>query len=861
MKSIDIRRKFFEFFQEHKHTKVPSSSLIPAADPTLLFANAGMNQFKDVFLGNEKRSYTRAVSIQKCVRAGGKHNDLENVGFTARHCTFFEMMGNFSFGDYFKKDAIHFAWDFLTKNVGLPAEKLIVTVFREDNEAYDIWHKEIGIPENRIFRLGEKDNFWAMGDIGPCGPCTEILYDRGTTYGADCDDPSECGDRYMEIWNLVFMQYNRQPDSSLAPLRQKGVDTGMGLERISMVLQGVDSVHETDLFTSLIERIEQLTGIEYAKQTTEIKAAFRVLADHVRSSSLIIADGCTPSNEGRGYVLRKIIRRAALFEKKLSNSSIFPQLADTFIHSMSDIYPELKTNRTLILALLKDEIDRFAHNLMRGQEILKQYFAVQKTSKQLTGQQVFKLYDTYGFPLEATEAAAREQGYLIDRNSFEQYMEQQRLQSGKKDDTHALLIDLDPELKTQFVGYDELENTANVQAIVVDNKLVDSAKTEAECWIIPTSTPFYAERGGQQSDQGLIEIAGFTIPALEIKQVANAVAIRIHAPCTLKVGTKFVQRVDSIRADTMRNHTATHLLQAALLEVLGNQIKQSGSLVGPTYLRFDFNYHQTLDLGTLKELEEIVNQSIWVDAPVTITTTTLAQAKARGVIAHFDEKYNPENVRLVEIKNISAELCGGTHVRSTGQIGCFKIIQDAAIAAGTRRIIAITGSKALERFQDDFLTVHELSQHFKVQHDQVYKSVLMLAEQAQAGTSEIKKLKRELLFAHVPAWLEQIELVGTTPFLFVVISQASIEELRDVATLLAQKREGLFMLISQSGDKGIFVATISPSLKGKVDLPLLSRWLKDTYQLSGGGNQIMIQGGGPVVVVEIKDALKERLRS
>lgn len=861
MNQKEIREKFFKFFQDNQHEKVTSSPLIPAEDPTLLFANAGMNQFKDLFLGKEKRPYKRATTIQKCVRAGGKHNDLDNVGFTKRHLTFFEMMGNFSFGDYFKKEAIQFAWKFLTEAVGIPGDRLVATVFKDDDEAYNLWHEVVGLPKNRIFRCGEKDNFWSMGDTGPCGPCSEILYDKGEKFGPNCTDPNACEERFLEIWNLVFMQYDRQSDGTLVPLKQTGVDTGMGLERLALVLQGKDTVYETDLFAPIIKKIESLTGLKYEQQPPEIKAPFNVLADHIRSSCLIIADGCTPSNEGRGYVLRKIIRRAALFDQKLSKKPIFPLLADTFIDYMGDIYPELKSNRKLIVSLLNKEVEKFAENLERGQLILKKYFEENKKTKKITGEQAFKLYDTYGFPYEITELAAHEQGYTVDRASFEKFMEQQRLQSGQKAVSDPITIKLDASIKTDFVGYDTLETESNIQAIIKDNKLVKSVKEEDECWIIPQKSPFYVERGGQISDEGTIVIDEETIPSLDLQLVNGAIAIKIHAPKDFKVNQNIIQKVDCRRFNTMKNHTATHLLQAALLQILGTQIKQAGSLVTPNYLRFDFNYHENLTPGIIKELEDIVNQKIWEDIPVNIKETTLAEAKKEGIIAHFGEKYNPEKVRAVKIGTFSKELCGGTHIKSTGQIGSFKITDVEAVSAGTRRITATTGRKALELFQDCFRTVKSVGQLFKIQPDEVYETVEQQIEQVKSLSKEAKKLKQQLIAYQADDLLKQAQTVNNISFLYLEQPETNLEELREIAQLLSQKKEGLFFITSVIDDKRNFAASISPSLKNKINLKELAQLLNEKFGLRGGGSPLIIQGGGTAEKNTLESTLKEWLKN
>ena len=659
MTSLEIRKKFFDFFTKHHHTQVPSSSLIPAQDPTLLFTNAGMNQFKDVFLGKETRSYTKAVSIQKCIRAGGKHNDLENVGFTNRHLTFFEMMGNFSFGDYFKKEAIIYAWDFLTKEVQLDKSKLYASVYKLDDEAYDIWHKVIGLPPERIVRLGEADNFWQMGDTGPCGPCTEIYIDRGMTYecgSKECAPGCSC-DRFLEIWNLVFMQYDRQPDGVDKPLKQTGVDTGMGLERLTAVIQQKDSVFETDLFEPLIKRIEELTGITYATAQPEIQGAFRVLCDHVRSSSFAIADGATPSNEGRGYVLRKIIRRAALFAQKLHKKNIFPDLAQALIDQMSPLYPELKTQEKLIKSVLSSEVEKFSTNLVYGLQILQKYFAENTDKKVISGEQAFKLYDTYGFPLELTKVIAHERHFTLDEKGFAAFMEQQRLQSGKKQ-THEI-IEIDESLTTQFTGYESHREQTKILGIVVHNQSVQSVEPGTDAYIITDKSPFFVECGGQVSDQGVIKVGTTEMPLRGLKKIANAIGAFVEVTVPLKVGESVELIVDSpTRINTMKNHTATHLLQAALIELLGKQVKQSGSVVEPDYLRFDFTYHENLTPEQITIVEEIVNKKIMENIPLIVESATLKEATNRGVIAIFGEKYNPEKVRVVEVPGFPRNCVG-----------------------------------------------------------------------------------------------------------------------------------------------------------------------------------------------------------
>ena len=859
MNSLEIRKKFFDFFEKRQHTKVPSSSLIPAQDPTILFTNAGMNQFKDLFLGKETRSYTRAVSIQKCMRAGGKHNDLDNVGFTKRHLTFFEMMGNFSFGDYFKKDAIKFAWDFLIKEMGFNPETLHATVYKKDDEAYDIWHKEIGLPESQVHRLGEADNFWQMGDTGPCGPCSELLVDRGADRGCGkktCAPGCSC-DRFLEVWNLVFMQFDRQPNGQDNPLKRVGVDTGMGLERLCVIVQDKDSVFETDLFAPIIAGIEKLTGLVYKNQSPALKAAFHVLADHIRASSFLIADGCSPSNEGRGYVLRKIIRRAALFSKKLTEKQIFPELANVVIDHMSSIYPELKENRQAIISLLKSEVEKFATNLVHGQHILEEYFAKDK-NKIVSGEQAFKLYDTYGFPLELTQLIAQEKGFAVDVQSFNEHMEKQREQSGKKVVHEEKEITLPVSVKTTFTGYQELDTVSPITAIIHENKLVNSVGARKKCWIITQTSPFYVECGGQVSDQGKVIFGNeYSVSIDGLKKIDGAIAIELETPIAISVGDSVKQVVNKeVRLDTMKNHTATHLLQAALIELLGKQVKQAGSLVVPDYLRFDFTYHENLTPEQIKRVEDVVNKKIQENIPVSTKETTYKDAVNAGVIAFFGEKYNPDKVRVVTVPGFSAELCGGTHVRATGDIGCFKITEVTALSAGQRRLVAVTGPKAVELFQQSFSIVKNLAQEYKVRADELLTTLAKQREHLKHAQSQIKKLKSAAIKGEVPSLLEKITLVGKIPFLYVSMPELSNEEMKDLATLLQQKKPGFYFLLTGDAHRSSLYAALSPEYETHFSLKDLSAWLEQKG-LRCGGKGLTLQGGGPLVGLDFEDSLKK----
>ena len=851
MKSLEIRKKFLDFFAKNGHTIVASSSLIPAQDPTLLFTNAGMNQFKDLFLGSEKRDYKRAVSIQKCMRAGGKHNDLDQVGFTKRHLTFFEMMGNFSFGDYFKEDAIKFAWDFLTKEVDLPKDKLYPTVFREDDQAFDIWHKTIGVPADRIGRLDEKDNFWQMGDTGPCGPCTEIYYDRGSQEGCgskECKPGCSC-DRFLEIWNLVFMQYDRQIDGTLVPLKQTGVDTGMGLERLCVIKQNKDSVFNIDLFQEISAQIEKLTGLVYEKQDAQKKAAFHVLGDHVRAACFALADGCAPSNEGRGYVLRKIVRRAALFEQKLSKFSIFPQLADSLIASMQEIYPELATSREYIISVLTSEIDKFATNLVRGQAILDKIFIDSKNSKVINGEQAFKLYDTFGFPIEIVQLIANEKDFVVDMPSFELEMDKQRLSSGKKTN-NSQICELDPSVKTKFTGYQETQNNSQIIAILDQEfKTKDKLLLGETGWIITAESPFFVECGGQISDAGLVSINNKDASVLSLKKINNAIGVQIKAVTNLNVGDQVKSMVDlATRTNTMKNHTATHLLQAALIELLGKQVRQSGSVVTPDYLRFDFTYHQNLTPEQIKQVEARVNGKICENICVQTEYTTHKKAIEKGVIAIFGEKYNLDDVRVIDIPGFSAELCGGTHVCRTGDIGAFKITEVGALSAGNRRIVALTGPKAIEQYQQDFNIVKALGQEFKTKHEDVLDCVIKQQELLKNTQTQLNKFKKQLWQSQVNHWEKQVANINNMPVLSLVLNDFDINDLREIAQELNKKQAGLYVLVSNQPDnKSNFICWLDTKYKADFNLAEFAQKLNANFSLRGGGKENAVQGAGPKI--------------
>lgn len=862
MNSFDIRQKFLDYFKKRGHEIIPSSSLIPAQDPTLLFANAGMNQFKDIFLGKETRSYKRATTIQKCVRAGGKHNDLDEVGFTNRHLTFFEMMGNFSFGDYFKKEAIEFAWEFLTKEAGIPAERMVITIYKDDEQAYDIWTKTIKIPHEKITRLGERENFWQMGDTGPCGPCTEIHIDNGNNVGCkklDCSPACSCG-RFTEIWNLVFMQFDRQTDGKLIPLKKTGVDTGMGLERLCMILQGKGSVFETDLFQPLIKKLEELTGINYKKSPQNIKSAFNVLLDHARSSSLLIADGCAPSNEGRGYVLRKIIRRAALFSQKLSaNPKLFSAIANEFTLFMSPIYSELKTSHNLIVNLIESEIERFTTNLIQGQNILEKFIeeALEKREKILSGKQVFKLYDTYGFPPELTRVMAHEKNLSLDMAGFETEMQKQQELSGKKEKVEKAVLQIPETISTNFVGYEKLEVKSKINFVHQEDSYI---------WLVTEESPFYVESGGQVSDQGFVIIQEHTFPILEFSKISKnlnpAIVIKISTKdisnIKIKVGDVAHCIVDYVRrTNSAKNHTATHLLQAALVQILGKQIKQSGSFVNDQYLRFDFTYHQALTKEEVEKVEDLVNQKIQENIKLNIFFTTLKKATEQGVTAFFGEKYNPECVRVVQIPNFSSELCGGTHVDSTGVIGCFKIDNQEALSAGTRRITALTGPSAIKLFQQDYNVCKVLSEKFKVKPDHVLKAIEKQQEEITQMKHEIKHLKKMFWKAQIPSWQKKVKLAGKVPFLFLEIEDLDGSQFKQLSEEIESKTPGFYFVISKNSKTPEilnFFGFLSHPWEKEVNLKDLINFLKEKFEFKGGGSTNLIQGSGP-----LKDNLEKEI--
>ncbi|MFT6402785.1 MAG: alanyl-tRNA synthetase, partial [Pseudohongiellaceae bacterium] len=713
MKSSDIRKTFLNFFAQRGHEIVPSSSLVPGNDPTLLFTNAGMVQFKDTFLGDEVRSYNRATSSQRCVRAGGKHNDLENVGYTARHHTFFEMLGNFSFGDYSKKQAIQYAWEFLTVELGLPAEKLWVTVYTDDKEAEAIWLDEMKVDPTRFSRLGEKDNFWAMGDTGPCGPCSEIFYDHGEDVaGGPPGSPDEDGDRYIEIWNLVFMQYERKADGSLKSLPKPSVDTGAGLERVAAVLQGVHNNYEIDLFQALLKDIATVTGVADTTNTS-----LRVIADHIRSCSFLIVDGVIPSNEGRGYVLRRIIRRAVRHGYQLGVKDVFfYKLVSSLVAVMGEAYPELVEKQALVEKVLNEEEQQFARTLENGMVILEKAIADLKGDT-LAGDTAFRLYDTFGFPVDLTADVAREHDLKIDMDGFEQAMQVQKDKARSASNfTAAEKLDLGPDARTDFVGYEALVSDSKVEQIYsLNNQSLTSAKVNDEVLVLLNNSPFYGESGGQVGDTGWLTFAGGTAEVIDTQKQSDVLVHRVVVKeGELEVETLVATSVAMAdRAAITLNHSATHLMNAALREVLGEHILQKGSLVDAKRLRFDFSHSAPVTADELKQIEDLVNAQILGNDSVTKEVMAITEARKKGALALFGEKYG-EQVRVVSMAGkYSVEFCGGTHVDRTGDIGLFKITSESGISAGVRRIEAVTGKGALALIEREENTLKQLCEIVK----------------------------------------------------------------------------------------------------------------------------------------------------
>ena len=852
MKTTELRQKFLKFFESKGHTIVRSSSLVPHDDPTLLFTNAGMNQFKDVFLGFDKRPYNRATTAQKCVRAGGKHNDLENVGYTARHHTFFEMMGNFSFGDYFKRDAIHFAWEFLTSPewLNIPKDKLLATVYAEDDEAYNIWLNEIGMPAERIVRIGDNkgakyasDNFWQMGDTGPCGPCSEIFYDHGEEiWGGIPGSPEEDGDRWIEIWNCVFMQFNRDEQGNMNPLPKPSVDTGMGLERMSAVMQHVHSNYEIDLFQDLLKAVARETGAAFSMEEPSLK----VIADHIRSCSFLIADGVLPSNEGRGYVLRRIIRRAVRHGYKLGQSKpFFHKLVADLVKEMGDAYPELKEKQVQIEEALKNEESRFAQTLETGMALLEN--ALAKGSKKLDGEIIFKLYDTYGFPYDLTADICRERNIELDEAGFEREMEAQRARARAAQSFKAnAQLPYDGQ-DTEFKGYSERQTESKVLALYKDGEQVNELNEGDEGAIVIDFTPFYAESGGQVGDVGYIFAGENRFEVRDTQKIKAAVfgQFGIQTSGRLKVGDSVTAKVDDeIRNANMRNHSATHLMHKALRDVLGEHVEQKGSLVTAESTRFDISHPQAVTAEEIAEVERRVNEAILANVAVNAAIMSMEDAQKTGAMMLFGEKYGDE-VRVLQMGGFSTELCGGTHVSRTGDIGLFKIISEGGIAAGVRRIEAITGLNALKWAQDQERLVKDIIAETKAQTE---KDVLA---KIQAGAAHAKALEKELarakaeLAVHAGAkLLDNAKDLGAAKLVAAQI-EADAAALREIVTDLTGKSEQAIVLLAAVNDgKVSLCAGVSKPLTGKVKAGDLVKFAAEQVGGKGGGRPDLAQAGG-----------------
>ncbi|EJL6551180.1 alanine--tRNA ligase [Vibrio cholerae] len=837
MSTDEVRRAFLSFFESKGHQIVESSSLVPANDPTLLFTNAGMNQFKDCFLGLEKRAYTRATTAQRCVRAGGKHNDLENVGFTARHHTFFEMLGNFSFGDYFKEDAIQYAWEFLTDVLQLPKERLLVTVYETDDEAFDIWNKKVGIPADRIIRIGDKkggkkfdsDNFWQMGDTGPCGPCTEIFYDHGEhIWGGPPGSPEEDGDRFIEIWNNVFMQFNRHADGTMEPLPKPSVDTGMGIERISAIMQGVHSNYEIDVFQTLIKAAADAIG--YQDLTNQ---SLRVVADHIRSCAFLIVDGVMPSNEGRGYVLRRIIRRAVRHGNKLgAQGAFFHKLVGPLAEVMGTAGVELKKQQALVEKVLRIEEENFGRTLDRGMSILND--ALEQLSGQvLDGETVFKLYDTYGFPADLTNDVARERGFSIDEAGFEQAMEEQRQrarEAGQFGTDYNSLIK--SATNTEFCGYTASRGQSVVREMFVEGAEVSTLSAGDKAIIVLDNTPFYAESGGQCGDTGVLKTDAGIFHVEDTQKLGNAIAHHgVLAQGVLAAGDQVDAIVDEKRrAAISLNHSATHLLHAALRKVLGEHVAQKGSLVRAETLRFDFSHLEAMTPAEIKEVERLVNQEIRHNHNIETNIMNIDEAKAKGAMALFGEKYD-DQVRVLSMGDFSTELCGGIHASNTGDIGLFKIISEGGIAAGIRRIEAVTGEGAL-----DYLDAQQ------AQHD---AKVSEMAAKAKLLEKEIQQLKDKLAAKESAGLINQVKQIAGVNVLVAQLNGADNKALRGmVDDLKNQLSSGIIMLGNVAEGKVGLIAGVTNDLTNKVKAGELVNMVALQVGGKGGGRPDMAQAGG-----------------
>jgi alanyl-tRNA synthetase len=863
MTGSEIRAKFLKFFHDRGHTIVPSSSLIPHNDPTLLFANAGMNQFKDVFLGLEKKGYSRACSSQKCVRAGGKHNDLEQVGRTARHHTFFEMLGNFSFGDYFKKEAIAFAWEFLTRELNLNKDRLYVTVYQDDNEAAEIWHRQESVPTEKIFRFGEKDNFWSMGDTGPCGPCTEIFWDHGPTVGCgrpDCTVGCDC-DRFMEIWNNVFMQFNRDEGGTLTPLPKPSVDTGMGLERIASILQNVKSNYDTDLLKEIILQVAKLAGKEYNADTRD-GVSMRVIADHSRATTFLICDGVLPSNEGRGYVLRRIMRRAARHAKMLGFAEpVLFRMVETVNSIMGDAYPELLEREGYIVKVIRAEEERFSETLDRGLAILNEEMASlrSRAEKTVPGEIVFRLYDTYGFPLDLTADIVAGEGFTIDESGFATCMERQREQarehwkgSGEEGIAGIYKTLYAEGMRSEFTGYTGQSGYSIIRAILScsTKELVNDARTGDEVELIADATPFYGASGGQEGDLGVISTGSAQVKITKtIRPYPDLVVhVGIVEKGTIRNGDAAEMKVDiAARSATERNHTASHLLQSALRLVLGEHVKQAGSLVTFERLRFDFTHFAQMTTGELSRTEEIVNGFIMDNATVHSQEMHVKEAMESGATALFGEKYG-DRVRVVKVGEVSSELCGGTHVRAAGDIGFFKIITETGIAAGVRRIEALTGEGALHYTQLLEEERKRISVLVKAEGGDPVEKVEKLISRQKELQREIDTLQARLNASASVDLLSGVRDVAGVKVLSIKVDKGNPKGLRELADSLKDRvGSGIIILGCENAGKANLLVAVTRDLTGRFSAGEIIGKLAPVIGGSGGGKPDLAQAGGSLV--------------
>ncbi|WP_314885047.1 alanine--tRNA ligase [Psychrobacter immobilis] len=864
-RSADIRQAFIDFFISKQHTPVASSSLIPHNDPTLLFTNAGMNQFKETFLGMEPRDYTRAVTSQKCVRAGGKHNDLDNVGYTARHHTFFEMLGNFSFGDYFKQAGIGYIWEFLTSDEWLAIDKnrLYVTIYETDDEAFDIWHKDIGIPSERIIRIGDNkgapyasDNFWTMGDTGPCGPCTEVFYDHGADIeGGLPGTPEEDGDRYIEIWNCVFMQFNRQKDGSMLPLPAPSVDTGMGLERISAIMQGVHGNYEIDLFVHLMDAAAEILEIENQQQSS-----LKVIADHIRAVSFLIADGVTPSNEGRGYVLRRIIRRAVRHGNKLgADSEFFYKMVAPLVAEMGTAYPELKDKQSVIENAIQKEEAQFAKTLAQGLRLLASELEGLKDGDTLSGEAAFKLYDTYGFPVDLTADITRERGIVIDEAEFDEHMQAQRERArdaGKFDVDYSSVIQV--ENPTTFIGYEQLaEEGVTIDALYQDGSPADSLNEGMEGVVVLDRTPFYAEGGGQVGELGEIRTATGVFEVQDTKKSGQAI-IHYGVVTMGDINTKQTadaQVLSSIRAASAKNHSATHLLHAALREVLGDAVTQKGSLVSSEVLRFDFSYDKPVSTAEITRIERLVNEQIQANTPARIENMSIDKAMKQGAMALFGEKYGSD-VRVLTMgtdsivdgqrKPFSIELCGGLHVKRTGDIGVLKITSESGIAAGIRRIEAVTGMNAIKNIQQSEQQLSELASQLKVKRPEVAQRVRTMADKQRELEKQLERLEQKIASAQAANLLDEVQTIAGTPVLISTLSGIDGKSIRTLMDDIKSKLpDGVIVLIGDKDEQLALAASVAKSVTAKVKAGDIIRHLAGELGGKGGGKPDYAQGGAP----------------